>query len=114
MASDAEFMAYVMGQIRNVPGLSHRRMFGEYAIYVGDKVVAFVCDDRVLLKPTDGNRAMIESPVEGAPFPGAKMYFVIDEHLDDSEFVSELFRVTERELPPPKPKPKKNSKKKPK
>ncbi len=104
MASDAEFAEYACGQIRDVPRLSHRRMFGEYAVYVGDKVIGLICDNQFFLKPTAGNRALLRSPVEASPFPGAKKYFVIDEHLDEPELLTELIRITERDVPPPKPK----------
>ena len=104
MASDAEFLAYVMGQIRNVPNISHRKMFGEYAVYANEKVVGLICDNQFYLKPTPGNRELLESPVEAPPFPGAKNYLVMDEHLDDAELMSNLIRVTERDVPAPKPK----------
>ena len=34
------------------PGASTRRMFGEAALYLGPKVVALICDDRLFLKAT--------------------------------------------------------------
>lgn len=104
MASDPELVQFICEQVRGVGGISHRKMFGEYAIYVGNKVVALVCDDRLFLKPTAAGRALLETPVEAPPYPGAKPYFVIDEHIDDSEFLTTLFRATEAEVPEPKPK----------
>jgi TfoX/Sxy family transcriptional regulator of competence genes len=104
MASEAGFVDFVCEQLRGVGGVSQRKMFGEYAIYVGRKVVALVCDDQLFLKPTAAGRALLADPVEAPPYPGAKPYFVIDEHLDDAELLAELFRATERELPEPKPK----------
>jgi TfoX/Sxy family transcriptional regulator of competence genes len=95
---------FICEQVRGVGGVSHRKMFGEYAIYVGNKVVALVCDDRLFLKPTAAGRALLGSPVEAPPYPGAKPYFVIDEYIDDAEFLSTLLRATEAEIPEPKPK----------
>ena len=112
MASDAEFVAYVVGQIRNVPKLSHRKMFGDYAVYVGDKVVALISDNQFFVKPTAAGRALIGEvvgePVETPPYDGAKNYFLMDEHLDDADFISQLIRVTEKDVPPPKPKKRKS------
>jgi TfoX/Sxy family transcriptional regulator of competence genes len=51
-------------------------MFGEYAVYVDDKVVGFVCDDRLLLKITPANEKMVRTQVTGKPYPGAKDYSV--------------------------------------
>ncbi|HEX5521237.1 MAG TPA: TfoX/Sxy family protein [Longimicrobiaceae bacterium] len=104
MASDAGFVEFVCEQLREVGGVSSRKMFGEYAIYVGGKVVALVCDDRLFLKPTDAGRALLGDPIEAPPYPGAKPYFVIDEHIDDADFLAALFRATEAEVPAPKPK----------
>jgi TfoX/Sxy family transcriptional regulator of competence genes len=104
MASDPGFVEFVCEQLREVGGVSHRKMFGEYAIYVGNKVVALVCDDRLFLKPTDAGRALLATPVEAPPYPGAKPYFVIDEFVDDPELLAALFRATEGEVPEPKPK----------
>lgn len=83
MASGPDYVEFVCEQLREVPGVRHRKMFGEYAIYVGNKVVALVCDDQLFLKPTTAGRALLETPVEAPPYPGAKPYFVIDEFVDD-------------------------------
>jgi TfoX/Sxy family transcriptional regulator of competence genes len=107
MATDAEYAAYAMGQIRGIPNLTYRKMFGEYSVYVGEKIVAFLADNQFFLKQTEGGRALIGNPVEGRPYPGAKPCFVLDELLDDAETITALIRITERELPPPKPKKKK-------
>ena len=114
MASDPDFLQYITEQLSGVYGLSHRKMFGEYALYMGRKVVALVCDNQLFLKPTAAARALIEQPTEAPPFPGAKSYLLIDAALDDRDLLAELFRATERELPEPKPKKtKKSGKRKP-
>ena len=117
MASDADFLQYITEQLSGVYGLSHRKMFGEYALYMGRKVVALVCDNQLFLKPTAAARALIDHPTEAPPFPGAKPYLLIDSALDDRDLLAELFRATEREVPEPKPtkttKTKKPKKRKP-
>lgn len=114
MASDADFLQYVTEQLSGVYGLSHRKMFGEYALYMGRKVVALVCDNQLFLKPTEAGRALIDHPAEASPYPGAKPWLLIDAALDDRELLAELFRATEGEVPEPKPKKtKKAGKRKP-
>ncbi|HEU6451545.1 MAG TPA: TfoX/Sxy family protein [Gemmatimonadaceae bacterium] len=110
MASDPDFLQYITEQLSGVYGLSHRKMFGEYALYMGRKVVALVCDNQLFLKPTVAGRALLEHPTEAPPYPGAKPYLLIDAALDDRELLAELFRATEREMPEPKPKSKKTTK----
>lgn len=89
--------------------LTARKMFGEYAIYCEGKIVALVCDDQLFIKPTAAARAFLGADVEEAPpYPGAKLYLLISgEKWDNSEWLSELIRVSMPELPEPKPKKKK-------
>lgn len=113
MASDPEFVEYVCDQITNAGTISFRKMFGDYAIYCNGKVIALVCDNQLFIKPTTGGRALIGSAVEAPPYPGAKPYFLIEDRLDDREWVSDLVRATEAEIPVPKPKARKPVQKKP-
>jgi len=104
MASNIDFVEYVCGQVQGGLPVSQRKMFGEYAIYVGSKVVGLVCDNQLFVKPTKAGRALLETPVESPPYAGAKPYFLIGDQLEDRDFITQLFTVTESELPTPKPK----------
>ena len=111
MASDLSFVEYVCDQLDGVERVTYRKMFGEYAIYVGEKVVGLVCDNRLFVKPTDAGRALLKEPITAPPYPGAKPAFLIAAELDDGEFISALFKATAKELPEPKPKKPKTKKK---
>jgi len=104
MASDLDFVEYVRDQMSGAGHVTFRKMFGEYAVYCGNKVVALVCDNQLFVKPTSGGRKMIGEVTEAPPYPGAKNCFLIDEQLEDHTFMSELIRLTTCELPTPKPK----------
>ena len=104
MASDLKFVEYVTDQMRGAGRISHRAMFGEYAVYVGAKVVALVCDNHLFVKPTKAGLALLKKPKEAPPYPGAKPHFLIDAQLDDNELMTALIRATDAELPAPKPK----------
>jgi len=104
VTSDPGFVEYVRDQIGAAGDVSSRKMFGEFAIYSGDKVVALVTNDQLFVRPTDGGRAFIGSPVEARPYPSTRAHFLIEDRLDDGEWMSELIRITALELPPPKPK----------
>jgi len=106
MASDGEFVRFVCEQLRGAGAISSRRMFGEAAIYLRDKVVGLVCDNQLFLKPTDPGRVMIGVLTESPPFPGATDWFLMAD-LDDPEFLAEVVRVTANSLPVPKAKAKK-------
>jgi TfoX/Sxy family transcriptional regulator of competence genes len=112
MSSKQHNVEFVLEQMSAAGNVSVRKMFGEYAIYSADKVVALFCDDQLFLKPTDAGRAFLGKVKEAPPYPGAKPYFLITgDCCEDGEWLSELVRVTERALPKPKPKlPRKSSK----
>jgi TfoX/Sxy family transcriptional regulator of competence genes len=104
VSSDIEFVEYVCDQMRDAGQIRQRKMFGEFAVYCDDKVVALICDDQLFVKPTPGGRAFIGDVVEAPPYPGAKPHFLIEDSLDERGWLTELVRITARELPTPKPK----------
>ena len=109
MASDLDFVEFVVDQIEHAGAITYRKMFGEYAIYCEGKIVALICDNQLFIKPTGAGRSFIGNVVEAPPYPGAKMSFLIEGQIEDRDWISQLIRLTERELPEPKPrkKPKK-------
>ncbi|MDH5382097.1 MAG: TfoX/Sxy family protein [Cyclobacteriaceae bacterium] len=112
MASDQEYVNYVLDQIVNAGDITYRKMFGEYGIYSNGKIFGLICDNKLFIKPTEAGRSFIHNVVEAPPYPGAKNSFLIEEKLEDSEWISELIRVTVKELPEPKPKKTPKAKKK--
>jgi TfoX/Sxy family transcriptional regulator of competence genes len=107
MATSKEFVDFVLDQIENIGAIEAKKMFGEYGLYLDGKIVGLICDDKLFIKPVSG-RAHIKNVVELPPYEGAKPSFLIEEKIEDSKWLSELIRITYRELPEPKPKKKKN------
>jgi TfoX/Sxy family transcriptional regulator of competence genes len=115
MATSLDTVHYLVDQAGLGRRLSFKKMFGEYALYVDDKVVAFVCDDQLFLKPTAAGREYLGTVVEAPPYPGSKGYFLLVSEPDDPERLREALMVTAAALPLPKPRqpsPKKKAKKK--
>ena len=106
MASDQSFVEFIVDQIENDGLITFKKMFGEYALYCEGKVVALVCDNQLFIKPTEGGRAFIGHVVEAPPFTGAKLSFLIDDRIEDRQWISNLIRITYEELPEPKEKKK--------
>lgn len=107
MASSENFVEFVADQIEGAGGVTYRKMFGEYGFHCDGKFVAIVADDRFYVKPTEAGRKFIKDPVESPPYPGAKNYFLIEEQLENREWMGRLLRITADDLPEPKPKTKK-------
>ncbi len=110
MGSSLEFVEFVADQMEGAGDIKYKKMFGEYGLWCDGKFIALVCDDNFFIKPTEAGRKFIKDPVEAPPYPGAKNYFLIDEHLDNRDWVTILIKVTAAELPEPKPKKKKKKK----
>ena len=102
MASDPGYVEYVLDQVGPLRGLAHKTMFGEYGLWLDAKIVALVCDDQFLLKPTPAGRALLGGDPPGVPpYPGAKPWWLVED-LDDGEALRALLRATADALPAPK------------
>ncbi len=105
MASDLSFVEYVCEQIGGAGNVSYRKMFGEYTVYCGGKVVGMVCDNQFFVKITSAGEAVNPGCERVPPYDGAKLYFLV-ENVDDRELMTRFITATWSELPSPKPKKK--------
>ncbi len=103
MASDLAFVDYVVDQFDADCAVTHKHMFGEFGLFSDGKMFGMICDNRLFVKPTEGGRRFIVDVVEAPPYPGAKPIFLIEGQIEEPEWLSELVRITTRELPAPKP-----------
>lgn len=107
MATKQSTAEFLLEQVSGAGVVRIRKMFGEYALYCNDKVVALLCDDRFFLKPTDAAKEFGRFE-EGPPYPGSKPFLIIEEdRWEDRDFMADLIRATAATLPAPKPKKKK-------
>ena len=106
MASELDFVEFVVDQMENAGEITYRKMFGGITLYCESKVVALICDNQLFVKPTKAGKSFIGKVVEAPPYPGAKLFFLIEEQFEDKDWISNLIRLTEKELPEPKPKKK--------
>ena len=110
MASDLEFVEFVTENIKNSGNIRSRKMFGEYCLYCEEKVVALICDNKLFVKPTDAGREYIGNVTEAPAYIGAKDSFLIEDKIEDSDWLTELIKITGKELPVPKQKKKRKKK----
>lgn len=104
MATDQNFVDFVLEQIKNAGEISAKKMFGEYGIYSDGKLFGLVCDNKLFIKTTNSGREFIGNVIEVSPYEGAKPAFLIEDKIEDSDWLSELIRISVKELPPPKQK----------
>lgn len=111
MATHQDFVDYVAEQVALGDRLTQKKMFGEYALYVDGKVVAFACDNSLFVKPSAAATKWAPNLPQQPPYPGAKDYLVADELLDDSDRIRQLLLETAALMPAPKPKKSASSRK---
>ena len=111
MASDQAFVEYIAEQISDECEITFKAMFGGYTFYSKGKVVALVCESQLFVKPTNAGKEFMGDFVEAPAYPGAKPSLLIQEQIENSEWLTELIAITEKELPEPNPKARKRPKK---
>ena len=94
----------MVGQFDEECAVTYKKMFGEFGLYCDGKFFGSICDDRLFIKPTEDGRAFIGNVVEATPYPGARPSLLIEDKIEDAEWLSELVKITARALPMPKPK----------
>ena len=110
MATRPETVEHILDQAAGAGALRAAKMFGEYALYCGVKLVALICDDMLFVKITKAGGAIIADAPDGtvteaSPYQGAKPCYRIEaDQWDDAEWLSALIAASARELPEPKPK----------
>lgn len=101
MANDPDFIQYVCDQIDESCDVSYRHMFGGTTLYSKGKVVALICDNQLFVKPTDAGRAYIGDVTEAPAYEGSKHFFLIEDDIEDTDWLTGLVRATEEVLPKP-------------
>ena len=92
MATSKEYMDYILDQLSGVEGITHRKMMGEYILYIHGRIAAYVCDDRLLVKPVAAAKRLLpDAPME-APYPGAKEMLLVEE-TDDRVLMERLLQI---------------------
>ncbi|SEA55704.1 TfoX N-terminal domain-containing protein [Pseudobutyrivibrio sp. ACV-2] len=103
MASNKEYLEYVLEQLSSLDGITYKAMMGEYIIYYQGKIVGGIYDDRFLVKPTKSAMTMMPEASLELPYEGAKEMLLVDD-IDNRDFLHELFNAMVDELPAPKKK----------
>lgn len=101
MATSKGFLDFILEGLSNLDGITFRAMMGEYIIYYRGKIAAYLCDDRLLFKPTPSALKLMPNAKQEPPYEGAKNMILVD-NVDDKDFLTELFTSVYDELPAPK------------
>lgn len=97
MASQKEYLDFILDQLDDPENFSYRPMMGEYLLYYRGKLIGGIYDDRLLLKPTKSALALTGTPVMALPYEGAKE-MLLAEAVDDREFLQKLIKAVYTDL----------------
>lgn len=106
MATDKAYLEYILDSLSDLDDISHRAMMGEYIIYYRGKIAAYICDDRLLVKPVAAAERLLPNAPRELPYEGAKPMILVED-TDNREFLCRLFKEMYDELPVPKAKKRK-------
>ena len=82
MATDKEYLTYVLELLREVNGVSYKKMMGEYILYKDDVIFGGIYDNRFLIKNTKSvSKYHLKEQI---PYPTGKPMLLVDtEDIDE-------------------------------
>ena len=98
MATGKEYQQFILDQLSDVPGVRLRPMMGEYLLYVREKLVGGLYDDRLLVQNVPAVQAILPAGRESLPYAGAKPMLLVEE-VDDRAFLVSLLETLYQALP---------------
>ena len=97
MASSPDYLQFILDQLSNLPEISYRHMMWEYILYYHWKIVGWIYDNRLLLKPTEAVKEIMQDIEMQMPYPWAKPMIYVDD-VDNSDYLENLVKATYDEL----------------
>ncbi len=92
-----EYLYFILEQLSELEGITHRAMMGEFIIYYRGKIIGGVYDDRLLVKPTKSAVAFLPNASYELPYDGGKEMLLVNE-IDSKERLTTLFNLIYAEL----------------
>ncbi len=98
MASSKGYLEFILEQLSELDGITHRAMMGEYILYYRDRVFGGIYDDRLLVKPVPAALKLMPDAEKELPYEGAKEMLLVDD-VEDRDFLKNLVESMWEELP---------------
>lgn len=99
MATDKATAEGILAQLLAVADARMRPMFGEYVVYVDEKVIGQINEGRLSIKVTKFGEQFAPKLERASPYPGAKPTFVVPpEKLADAACPRNFVSGTRRQL----------------
>lgn len=105
MSTSKSYLEYILDSLSGLEDITYKSMMGEYIVYYRRKIAAYICDDRLLVKPVSSAKRLLPDAPTEPPYDGAKPMLLVED-TDNRELLTQLFTEMYDELPEPKPKKK--------
>ena len=94
MASSIDYLNFVLELLREVNGISFKKMMGEYILYKDNVIFGGIYDNRFLIKKTKSleNQGLKEH----IPYPNAKAMLLVDS--EDPDEIKDLVLAVFKDL----------------
>ena len=93
MASNPDFVQFIIDQCSGAGEIAVKKMMGDYCIYCNGVLFGLICDNNFYVKVTALGRAVLKEVVLRPPYEGAKDYFYISD-VDDRDYLTALIKAT--------------------
>ena len=104
MSSTNQYLEFVLDLLGELDDVAHRKMMGEYVLYIRGKVIGGIYDDRFLLKVTPASERLLPDAPRATPYEGAKEMLLVE--AEDRDTLHDVVDAMWEELPAPKKKKK--------
>ena len=96
MATDPNYVEFVLERLQTFLPVTCKKIFGEYLIYVDGKPALLVCDNTVFVKKLPELAKIMADADSGCPYDGAKEHYVLDVENEDltARVIDTLVAVT--------------------
>ena len=94
MASNKEYLDYVLDLLREVDAITYKRMMGEFLLYQDGTLFGGIYDNRFLVKMTPSLKPY--GFTEEVPYSGAKLMYLID--IEDKDLLKEVIEKVVSDL----------------
>ena len=72
MASNQDFVQYIIDQCSGAGEIAVKKMMGDYCIYCDGVLFGLICDNNFYVKVTESGRAVLKEVILRPPYEGAK------------------------------------------
>ena len=100
MACNIDFIEHLCDLLSPFGEVRHRKMMGDYVIYLNEKCIITACDNMAFIKKLPCLEEIMQDAEIGHPYKGAKEAYILD--ISNQRLLQKVIPVLWNNLPYPK------------